>query len=177
MYEKKELSFNNLYESYLPLMKSVAQKTAEIYSLPDSEFDDLLQEAAIALYTSAAAFDKERGVSFGVYARICIKNKLISYINQRFKSARIPDEVSLDEILDIESDDTTPDKFVVGKESLDILKNTIDEMLTDFESSVLWLYISGMSYNDISKALSKPLKTVDNALHRIKVKLRKIYPR
>ena len=171
----KEISFNKIYESYKPLIESTARKMSEVYSLPASEFDDLIQEGAIALYTSAAAYDKDRGVSFGLYAKICIKNRLISYISSRYGKGLSFSDVSLDDIEDEESREITPEQLVIDKESLDSLRQTINGALTSLESSVFWLYLGGTPYSDIAKALSISAKSVDNAISRIKVKLRKIY--
>ena len=83
---------------------------------------------------------------------------------------------SLDDV-DAEPDipvSETPEQLMINKESLTELHHRIDEMLTDFEKSVFALYVGSMSYMDIAKALSKPKKSIDNAIHRIKAKLRKL---
>ena len=174
MISPNEISFNTLYESYHPLMENLSRKMLAAYSLPDSDYDDLVQEAAIALYTAASAFDDSRGVTFGLYAKICIKNRLASYIRSRHSNASLGKEISLESIEDEESGDITPEQLVINKESLKSLRADIDSVLTEFESSVFWLYLIGASYKDIARALSKPTKSVDNAIHRIKVKLRKL---
>ena len=63
---------------------------------------------------------------------------------------------------------------MISKESLSQLDQKMGEMLTEFEKSVFALYVGSMSYTDIAKALSKPKKSIDNAIHRIKAKLRKL---
>lgn len=174
MNKKKEISFNTLYESYLPLIESMARKMISTYSLPESEYDDLLQEGAIALYTAASAYDPSRNVTFGLYAKICVKNRLVSYINSRHKSNIAIYDISLDDIEEV-SDDITPEQFVIDKESVENLRAKTDEVLSPLERSVFWLYISGISYGDIAKALGRSVKSVDNSIRRIKVKLRKIF--
>ena len=171
----KEVSFNTLYESYRPLMESMAQKMLAAYSLPSAEYDDLIQEAAIALFTSASAFDEGKGVTFGLYAKICIKNRLVSYINSRYGKHLQFTDMSLDDIGDEVSPDITPEQTIIDKESIENLRYEIDKVLTPLESSVFWLYLVGTPYSDIASALSKSTKSVDNAIHRIKVKLRKLY--
>lgn len=171
----KEVSFNTLYESYRPLMESMAKKIMSAYSLPSSEYDDLIQEAAIALFTSASAFSESKGVTFGLYAKICIKNRLVSYVNSRYGKSLQYSDMSLEEIAGEESRDITPEQTIINKESIDNLRYEIDKVLTPLESSVFWLYLVGTPYSDIASALSKPTKSVDNAIHRIKVKLRKLY--
>ena len=171
----KEVPFNTIYESYRPLMESMAQKMLTAYSLPPAEYDDLIQEAAIALFTSASAFDESKGVTYGLYAKICIKNRLVSYINSRYGKHLGSNDLSLDDIEGEVSHDITPEQMMIDKESIENLRYKIDEVLTPLESSVFWLYLVGTPYSDIASALSKSTKSVDNAIHRIKVKLRKLY--
>ena len=73
-----------------------------------------------------------------------------------------------------EPDFDTPEQLIISKESLCHLNRRIDEMLTDFEKSVFALYIGDMSYTDMANILDKPKKSIDNAIHRIKAKLRKL---
>ena len=112
-------------------------------------------------------------ITFGAFAKICLRNRILSYIRY-FHENKNPE--SLD---DIDSDPEmpapeTPEQIILNKESLHSLNQRIDGMLTDFEKSVLTLYISNMSYTDMAKSLSKPKKSIDNAIHRIKAKLRKL---
>lgn len=171
----KEVSFNKIYESYRPLMESMAKKMMSAYALPPAEYDDLIQEAAIALFTSASAFDESKGITFGLYAKICIKNRLVSYVNSRYGKHLGSTDMSLDDIAGEESRDITPEQTIIDKESVENLRYEIDKVLTPLESSVFWLYLVGTPYSDIASALSKSTKSVDNAIHRIKVKLRKLY--
>ena len=171
----KEVPFNVLYESYRPLMESMAKKMMFAYSLPQSEYADLIQEAAIALFTSASAFEDDKGVTFGLYAKICIKNRLISYVNSRSGKSLQFSDMSLEEIAGEESRDITPEQTIINKESIENLRYEIDKVLTPLESSVFWLYLVGTPYSDIASALSRSTKSVDNAIHRIKVNLRKLY--
>lgn len=175
MVEKKEISFNKIYESYVPLIKSTAQKMLSMHSIPDSEYDDLVQEGTIALYNAVSFFEEDRGVTFGLYAKICIKNRLVSYIRTRFGNALSNDDISIDEISDEESRDGTPEQIVLDKESVDGALKRISEMLTPYENSIFNLYMCGMSYGDISATVGKPIKSVDNAIRRVKDKLRKLY--
>lgn len=173
MNSPQKVTFDDLYHAYLPLIGSMSKKMMEKFSLPQSEYDDLLQEAAVALYTAASAFDEKRGVTFGIYAKVCIKNKLISYIRYRFGEKNTDTDNYFLEA-ENESRESAPEQMIIGKEALKDLHQSIDNALTPFERSTFWLYMNGMSYYDISKALEKPIKSVDNAIQRVKVKLRKI---
>lgn len=66
------------------------------------------------------------------------------------------------------------EQLILNKESLCSLNRRIDGMLTEFEKSVFVLYLGNMSYTDMAVTLSKPKKSIDNAIHRIKAKLRKL---
>lgn len=170
------LSFEGILELYTPLVKSISLDAKRRFSISDSEYDDLFQEAMIALYNAACSFDEAKGVSLGLYAKICIKNRLISYIRRR-ESKLFEDfleDIDSDKSDVKESPETTPEQLIIDKESFAELNKRINASLTPFESSVFWLYLGGMPYADIARALSKPKKSVDNAIVRIKSKLKKL---
>ncbi len=168
----KPLSFDAVYSLYLPLMQSAVAKCMKAYGTPEDEHDDLFQEAAIALYKAALSFDTGKGTSFGLYAKICIQHRITSFIRGNKKSAfteTVPYEFYCDEgAID------TPESLFINKESIGELNKKIDSTLTEFESSVFRLYLEDLSYDDIARALSVPKKSVDNAIGRIKAKLRKL---
>ncbi len=167
------LSFESLYKLYTPLIESTARSFCKRFSLAEAEADDLKQEAAIALYNAVLAYGTDRDVPFGAYAKVCIRNRIISYI-------RCFHEKAMAQVVeDIEShfedpDLDTPEVLFINKESLSSLNRRIDGTLTEFEKSVFDLYVGNMSYSDMAKTLSKPPKSIDNAIHRIKAKLRKL---
>ena len=169
----KPFSFNAIYSLYTPLIESLAKKYGKQFSVSDVEMDDLKQEALIALYHAVLSYVPNENVTFGVYAKTCMHNKIISYI-RCFLENDVP--LSLDERENEteESDFNTPEQIVISKESLCALNRRIDEALTDFEKSVFTLYIADMSYADMAEKLCKPTKSIDNAIHRIKAKLRKL---
>lgn len=170
----KPLSFDAIYALYTPLIESTVQSFCKKNAFPESEADDIKQEALIALYNAAIAYESGKNVTFGAYAKVCIRNRIASYL--RCFHENDLSETTLDEReyeLD-EPDFDTPEQLIISKESLCNLNRRIDEALTDFERSVFALYVGDMSYTDMAKALSKPKKSIDNAIHRIKAKLRKL---
>ena len=169
----KPLSFDAIYALYMPLIESTSKSYCRRYNVCEAEFDDVKQEAMIALYNAALTYDVGKDVTFGAYAKVCIRNKILSYI-RCFLENDIP--VSLDERENDwdEPDFDTPEQLIISKESLCHLNRRIDEMLTEFEKSVFALYIGDMSYADMAATLNKPKKSIDNAIHRIKAKLRKL---
>lgn len=170
----KALSFDAVWESYQPLLHHVVFDVKQKFSLPESDRDDLMQEAAIALYNSACSFDDSKGVSFGLYAKICIKNRLISFIRREYNGNLRADSLDQVDSVNPVSSDFTPEQLIISKEALAEWNEKISASLTDFERSVFWLYLGGMSYTDIAEALHKQKKSVDNAIVRIKNKLRKL---
>ena len=166
------LSFDEIYKLYTPLIESTVLSYSRNRSVTIPEADDIRQEASIALYNAVIAYDPTKNVTFGAYAKVCIRNRITSYI-RCFQENELP-EVSLGETDLDETDPETPEQIVISKESLCNLNRRIDGTLTDFERSVFALYVGDMSYTDMAKALSKPKKSIDNAIHRIKAKLRKL---
>jgi RNA polymerase sporulation-specific sigma factor len=168
----KPLSFDAVYSLYLPLIQSATLKLMKAYDIGASEEDDIAQEAALALYKAALAFDTANGVSFGHYAKICIQNRIISYIRSN-KSSAETEAVPYDFYCDTPGG-STPEQLIISEEAVDDLNEKFASVLTEFEYSVFRLYLEDLSYEDISRALSKSKKSVDNAIVRIKAKLRKL---
>ena len=168
----KPLSFDAVYSLYLPLIQSATLRLMKAYGIGDSEEDDISQEAALALYKAALAFDTAKGVSFGHYAKICIQNRIISYIRSNESHGEAGD-VPYEFYCDIPAGNT-PEELFISTESLGELNEKICASLTEFEATVFRLYLEDLSYEDISHAISRPKKSVDNAISRIKAKLRKL---
>jgi RNA polymerase sporulation-specific sigma factor len=168
----KPLSFDAVYSLYLPLIQSATVKLMKAYGISSSEEDDISQEAALALYKAALAFDTATGVSFGHYAKICIQNRIISYIRSnksRGEASDIPYEFYCDTPAG-----STPEELFISAEAISELNEKISSSLTEFEAAVFRLYLEDLSYEDISHAIGRPKKSVDNAISRIKAKLRKL---
>jgi len=169
----KPLSFDAMYHLYTPLLDSLTRLYSKRFSLAASEIDDIKQEAAIALYKAAIAYKPTENTTFGAYAKVCLKNRILSYIRY-FYGNKTP-ELSGERDSETEEIDTeTPEQLMIDKESLLDLNRKIEGMLTHFEQSVFALYVSSMSYEDMAKTLSKPKKSIDNAIHRIKAKLKRL---
>lgn len=164
--EGRDPEFSELSKAFAPLMRSQVTK---LFGSDHVEYDDLLQDAAMALYDAALTFDMSQDkVTFGLYAKICIKNRLISIKRKEKrsgkKSARY-DEASQKQ-LRITSRRASREKLEENEEIL--------SQLSSYERSVLLLYLNGHSYREIGLALKKSEKSVDNALYRIKSKLKKL---
>lgn len=135
----------------------------------ESEREDIAQEATYALYSALKSFDANKS-SFSTFASLCIKRSVISHIKHSKKN--IPNEI-LDSFDEIEiPDSNTPEKIFFDKENLNILKDNIKLDLSVFEYNVLQLFLEGNKYAEIADKLNISEKSVNNALLRIRRKLK-----
>lgn len=161
--EGSDAAFSELAGKYEMLLSSMAEKYARI--IADSEADDLRQEARMALYRAAVKYDLSQDkVTFGLYAKICIRNRMISILRRsRSSFKRRYGGIRKSETVHSRAVDTTR------------LKELADSVLTEYEKTVFSMYLDGKPYGEISDAVGKPVKSVDNALFRAKRKLRNGY--
>ena len=183
-------AMNKLLSRYKTLVLSVTRK----YFLINNEPSDLVQEGMIGLFNAIRSFDKSSHVSFYSYARLCIKRQVQSAVisNNRLKNQMLNTYFSInnqgkilltesrgDEKLNdedngfyLESKGFTPEENVVFKEKLEETEDKIEKALSTYEKEVLRLYMSGLNYTQIAIKLKKDAKSIDNALSRIKIKLK-----
>lgn len=158
--------FSKIVDIYSPLINSMVSKFN--INRTDMETQDLKQEAVIALYNAVCTYNPEkREVSFGLYAKICIRNRLISEIRRQNKRNLKKNTSNL-------YYETDPEKVAISRENIAHLMNIIDKKLTPYEKSVFWLYILDYSYRTIANSLGTSEKSVDNAVYRIKAKIKKL---
>lgn len=156
---------------------------AKNYFLMGAEKEDLIQEGMIGLLKAIRGYDKNKLASFKTFASICIKRQLITAI----KSANSQKNMALNSAVGItgENDDNrevmysrglesyvsySPEELFLTKEQLMGLKTYLEENLSTFETSVFNYMVMGLTYKDIAKKLDKKVKSVDNAIQRIKRK-------
>lgn len=133
--------------------------------------EDAFQEATLALYSAIKEFDCEKS-SFKTFANLCIKRALYDYIKRNNRQKDIPTDMlsSLDEVEVV--DYGSPEKIFFEKEAYNSLAATIRLELSTLEYSVLELFLAGEKYSTIAERLSVSEKSVDNALSRIRKKLK-----
>ncbi len=170
-------AFRRLLDAYSPMINSLVSEFSR--SCPTLDIsDDLKQEAAIALYFSALSYKEDKGVSFGLYAKICTKNRLTSYVqNTVAKSLSQLISDCVDDCFDdepIADEKQQPLNLLISKENCDVLKKRIKAELTEYEYRVFMLYADGETPSQISKILGKNAKSVYNTLQRVRMKLRKL---
>src|SRR4051795_12322521 len=174
-------ALNTLLERY----RRFARSKARSYFLVGADSDDIEQEGMIGLYKAIRDFRVERQASFRAFAELCITRQIITAIktatrqkhqplNQyvSISGVRVGDDGSERAVEDL-LDDHVPDpaEQVVSKERMDDMRRSMAEMLSGLEVDVLRLYVEGKSYQEIGDQLGRHVKSIDNALQRIKRKL------
>lgn len=165
-------AFVELSAKYKPLLESEVSRY--ISSLGDADLDDLRQGALVALYHAALSYRDHHGVTFGLYAKICIVNGIADAL--RFlgkKTADVSTESLTDD--DFVGAGENPQSLMLDKESFAIALAKVRSVLSDLEYRIFEFYLCGYSYAEIAAKVGKPEKSVDNALRRVKEKLKKIF--
>jgi RNA polymerase sporulation-specific sigma factor len=158
---------------------------ARSYFLIGADREDIVQEGMIGLYKAIRDFKEDKLTSFKAFAELCITRQIITAIKTATRQKHIPlnSYVSLDKpIYDEESDRTLldiisgakvmdPEELIINQEEFDDIELKMGEILSDLERKVLVLYLDGRSYQEISEELNRHVKSIDNALQRVKRKL------
>jgi len=158
---------------------------ARSYFLIGADREDIVQEGMIGLYKAIRDYKEDKLTSFKAFAELCITRQIITAIKTATRQKHIPlnSYVSLDKpIYDEESDRTLmdvisgakvmdPEELIINQEEFDDIEIKMGELLSDLERKVLVLYLDGRSYQEISEELNRHVKSIDNALQRVKRKL------
>lgn len=160
-------SFTQIRTQYDALLKAMVSRCLTVYHY-EAEFDDLMQEASLALYKAAQTYDLDQAeVTFGLYAKICVRNRLISAgrsLNRQRKNRKAAEHGR---------EQGRTQKRSAEFAQFGELAQVVDALLSDFEKSVFSLYMQGSSYKEMACTLGKSEKAIDNAICRIKNKLKK----
>ena len=172
-----ENAFETLLSRYLPLIDSMARGFNQADDGSLDSYDDLRQEAMIGFYRALMHFNVgQTEVRFGLYAKICIRNCMFSYLRKQKTHEQpilVDDETVITEREDTESDLASQ---VADEEAYLELSHTIHTALSEYENRIWWLYLSGRTAKEISLILGKDEKSVQNAIYRIRRKLRTVIP-
>jgi RNA polymerase sporulation-specific sigma factor len=161
---------------------------AKVYSyfLVGAEREDLMQEGMIGLYKAVRDYRDDRETSFKTFAEMCITRQIITAIktstrlkhsplntyvslNNPINESNDPERIYIDLFASTDAQD--PAELVIGGEEAESLRVNFCNSLSDFEAQVLRLYVEGHSYQDIAGILDRHVKSIDNALQRIKRKV------
>lgn len=173
-----------IMEKYKNLVRS---KAGSMYIL-GADRDDLIQEGMIGLFKAIRDFDSGRDASFFTFAELCISRQMYSAVQAAGRMKHIPlntyislygngaehgeEEEGIQSIL--ADHGLNPEDFVIDKENVEQLEKRMEQELSSFEKQVLDLYITGMSYSQIARVLGRDEKSTDNALQRLKSKIKKM---
>ena len=167
-----------LLSAYAPLIEAQVL-SARTDADAASELDDLRQEASLALCNAVEHYDESQNVSFGAFAKVCIHHRLVSY--QR-KKLRHPPTVSLEQFgllpegTDLPLPVADPLQALVAKDDFLALCKQIEAVLSPYENRIWWLYVSGYTAPRIAEMLAREERSVQNAIYRIRRKLRAELP-
>jgi len=167
--------------------KNFVRAKARSYFLIGADREDIVQEGMIGLYKAIRDYKGDKLSSFKAFAELCITRQIITAIKTATRQKHIPlnSYVSLDKpIYDEESDRTLldvicgtrvsdPEELIINQEEFSGLEDKMAEILSDLERKVLMLYLDGRSYQEIAVDLNRHVKSIDNALQRVKRKLEK----
>ncbi len=148
---------------------------ASSLSICESEREDLIQEGYIALYSAICSYDESRGASFSTFANLCIRNRMLNWIEKNMNSSASSYQLSAINETQLTQSGMIEDGFensVIVKDELHDLLALADKLLSELEKRVFSLYIKGYTNSEICKSLSISRKSCDNTLFRIRTKLR-----
>lgn len=172
-------------ETIINKYKNFVKAKARSYFLIGADREDIIQEGMIGLYKAIRDFRGDKLSSFRAFAELCITRQIITAIKTATRQKHIPlnSYVSLNKpIYDEESDRTLldvlstskvldPEELIINREELNAMEGKIGEILSDLEWKVLTSYLQGKSYQEIAAELNRQVKSIDNALQRVKRKL------
>lgn len=177
---------NALAQEYLiDKYKNFVRAKARSYFLIGADKEDIIQEGMIGLYKAIRDFRADKLSSFRAFAELCITRQIITAIKTATRQKHIPlnsyislnkpiyDEDSDRTLLDVISGTriTDPEELVISREEFDNIEAKMSEILSSLEWKVLMFYLEGKSYQEIANDLGRHVKSIDNALQRVKHKL------
>lgn len=174
-------------EYLLNKYKNFVRAKARSYFLIGADHEDIVQEGMIGLYKAIRDYREDRLSSFRAFAELCVTRQIITAIKTATRQKHIPlnsyislnrpiyEEDSDRTLLDVITEDSpsNPEEMQIDREDLSVIEGRIGQMLSDLEKEVLIRYVEGKSYVEISEEMNRHVKSVDNALQRIKRKLQK----
>ena len=174
-------------EYLLNKYKNFVRTKARSYFLIGADHEDIVQEGMIGLYKAIRDYKAERLSSFRAFAELCVTRQIITAIKTATRQKHIPlnSYISLNKPIYEEDSDRTlldviteegmsnPEEMIIDREDLSVIEGKIGQMLSDLEKEVLVRYMEAKSYVEIADEMHRHVKSIDNALQRIKRKLLK----
>jgi RNA polymerase sporulation-specific sigma factor len=175
-------------EYLLGKYKNYVRSKARSYFLIGASHEDIVQEGMIGLFKAVRDYRPDKLSTFRAFAELCVTRQIITAIKTATRQKHIPlnSYISLNKpVFDEESDRTlldlitevrvtNPEDLVIGREEFSKMEGQIGTMLSRLEQEVLLAYLDGHSYQQIAQDLSRHVKSIDNALQRVKRKMEKL---
>jgi RNA polymerase sporulation-specific sigma factor len=183
--ESNEEAIELIYEKYKPLINKIATNLYKKYCKNTGlDVNDLIQEGMLGLNSAINHYKGNKDTLFYTYAKTCIERKIISCVisANRQKHKVLNDSISFefnlnDDSINLETflgdSEYNPENIIILNETNEELIKKISDILTDFELQVLQLKLDGFDYKEISEIIDKDIKAVDNAVQRIRTKIKK----
>ena len=173
-------------ETLLSRYRHYARAKARSYFLAGADREDIVQEGMIGLFKAVRDYRDDRNSVFRAFAELCITRQIITAIKTATRQKHIPlnsyvslnkqsspdddDGRSLGDVL-VSSEVADPAELLISAEEIAAIKDSMGKLLSELETEVLQLYMDGKSYQEIAEYLGRHVKSIDNALQRIKRKL------
>ena len=178
--EGNEDANNILIKKYEPLITNMASRMLRGCPYLGIELSDLIQEGMIGLNHAIGYYNEQKDIAFFTYAKTCIERKLISFIisAKTLKNKNLNDSISFDGDEDgtleylLKDESANPENIIINEEEINSIISNVKNKLTDLELQVFDLMLSSFNYREIAEILDKEPKQIDNAIYRIKVKVK-----
>jgi len=171
--------------------KNLVRSKAKSMYILGADTEDLIQEGMIGLFKAIRDYDAGRDASFYTFAELCISRQMYTAVQASNRKKHMPlnSYISLYASNEIDNGESggeefinflgteqqkNPEQLLIDKENVILLEKKIEEELSIFEKQVLDLYLTGMTYSQIARVLGRDEKSTDNALQRIKKKIRRV---
>ncbi len=148
--------------------KDIIMKKARLKTHTACETDDLVQEGLMALISAIMTFKNDYGTRFSTYANTCIENRMTNSLSKNKKEDSFL--YHTDDVTDV-----TPESILLEREKTQEVFKKITDILSDMEWKVFRLFLTGSTYDQMARQLNIPLKVVDNAMQRVRRKLKTVW--
>jgi len=175
--EGNQAAFAELLKIYEPLFLSLLSNPDATGELNDQDVEDLRQELSVVFFHAILSYDlKQDEVQFGLYAKICMRNAMITQLRklQKRKSPIPLEENGEEDFFEIVGGENPPEE-VADSETVETMNKRIESVLSPFEIKVWQMYLTGNGTKNISLALGKSEKSIENAIFRLRRKLRDLF--
>lgn len=182
---------SNITDFIMDKYKNLVRSKAKTMYILGADTEDLIQEGMIGLFKAIRDYDCGRDASFYTFADLCVSRQMYTAVQASRREKHVPlntyislysvnsaaereegEDVQLINAL-ASGSGTNPEELLIDKENVENIERIIEKELSSFEKEVLDLYVIGMSYSQIAKVLGRDEKSTDNALQRIKTKLKR----